>query len=379
MFFKPHAYTGPQILAARMRAQGLHTDTAVTGADPVALLRAMGGAQAQDAAAGLLSAGVRAAPEAGLTAAKIEAARVEARTLVRTWAMRGTLHLLPAADAAWIVPFLAPRLIKGTITRRAQEGFSEDQAAQAVVLIRAALAEHGPLTRAELRDDLTRHGLPNQGQGTVHLIYRAALEGVCVNGPLRAGVETLALVEDWAPAARFLSLPDDEVLALLARRYLAAFAPAAPPDLAAWAGLTLGEARRGFEGLAGKLREVAVDGEAMWLLAEQAEALLARSQRPAVALLPRFDTYLMGYRSRAAMLPEAHKAAVFPGGGIIHPTLVVDGAAAGVWQWQRGKAGLTLALTPFAPLPPAVQRALPLLVESIGRFLDAGPVTLAVA
>ncbi len=368
--------TWPQVLAARMRAQGLPADAAGGGTDPVTVLHRMAGAQAQDAAAGLLSAGVRAMPEAGLTAAAIEAARGEARTLVRTWAMRGTLHLLPAEDAAWIVPFLAPRLIKGTITRRAQEGFNEDQAAQAVALIRAALAEHGPLTRAELSENLTRHGLPNQGQGTVHLIYRAVLEGVCINGPLRDGVETLASLEAWAPAARFQPLPADEVLPRLARRYLAAFAPAAPPDLAAWAGITLGEARRGFEGLAGALREVAVAGEPLWLLADQAEALLAQSTRPAVALLPRFDTYLMGYRSRAQMLPEAHKAAVFPGGGMIHPTLVVDGAAAGSWQWQRAKTGLTITLTPFAPLAPAVKRALPPLVAAIGQFLDAGPVTL---
>lgn len=375
----PLALTWPQVLAARMRAQGLHPATAVAAADPVALLRGLGGAQAQDAPAGLLSAAVRAAPEAGLTVAALEAARVEARTLVRTWVMRGTLHLLPAEDAAWLVPFLAPRLIQGTIRRRAQEGFTEDQAAQAVTLIRRALTERGALTRVELREYLAQHGLSNQGQGTVHLIYRAVLEGVCINGPLRAGVETLALLADWAPAAVFQPLPADEVLARLTRLYLAAFGPAAPADLAAWAGVTLGEARRGFAALAGALRAVAVAGEPLWLLEATADTLLARSKSPAVRLLPRFDTYLMGYHDRTAMLPAAHKIAVLPGGGLIHPTLVVDGAVLGVWQWQRAKGAVRVALTPFAPLAPTVQRALPPVVAALAQSLGAGPLTLASA
>jgi hypothetical protein len=379
MAAKALALTWPQVLAARQRAQRLHPQTAVTGGDPVTLLRAMGGAQAQDQAAGLLSAVLRAAPEAGLTVTTLEAARVEARVLVRTWAMRGTLHLLPAEDAAWLVPFLGPRLIKGSITRRAQEGFNEAQAAEAVKHIRAALAEHGPLTRAELREYLAQHGLPNQGQGTVHLIYRAALEGVCVNGPMRDGVETLALLAAWAPAARFQRRPEAEVLSGLAQMYLGAFGPAEPADLAAWGGITLGEARRGFAAIEAGLREVSVEGAPLWLLAEAAESLLAHARRGAVALLPRFDTYLMGYRQRTAMLPEAHKRRVLPGGGIIHPTLVVDGAVAGAWRWQRSKAGTVITIEPFEPLSTRVRRALPAAAATLERCLGAGPVTLSAA
>ena len=378
MAAQPLTLTWPHALAARLRAQRLHPATAVTSRDPVALLRAMGGAQAQEAEAGLLSAGVRAAPEAGHTAAALEAARVDARTLVRTWAMRGTLHLLPSEDAAWIVPFLAPRLIRGSITRRQQLGFDEDQSARAVALIRAALAEHGPLTRAELRAALAARGLPSEGQGTVHLIYRAVLEGVCINGPLREGAETLALLAEWAPAAVFAPLPEAETLARLARLYLNAFAPAAPADLAAWAGITLGEARRGFAAIAGELREVTVAGAAHWLIAAEADQLLAKTHRPAVRLLPRFDTYLMGYRTRDQALPPAHKARVFPGGGMIHPTLVVDGAVLGAWQWVRGKAVLGLNVQPFAPLSPALRQALPSLAEALAAFLDTEPLTLTV-
>lgn len=355
----------------RLRAQRLHPATAWPTADAAGLVRAVVGLQAQEAAADRLSARARTRPASGLTAEAVEAARVETRTLARAWAMRGTLHLVAAEDLAWLLPLLGPRFVRGAQRRRAELGLDEASSERGVGVIRRALAEHGPQTRAELRAHLQRAGIPNQGQALVHVMYRAALEGVCVYGPDRAGEETLALIDDWAPAARTAPLPEPAAWAELARRYLAAYGPAGPEDLAAWAGMSLSEARQAFAQLVGELAEVRLAGEALYLLARDAEALAAPLPRaPVVRLLPRFDTYLLGYRGRDLVVDAAHSRRVLPGGGMLLATLLVNGRAAGTWQTKRGRDGLALTIVPFAPLPATVRRGVAAETAALGDFLQ---------
>ena len=99
--------TDSQILNLRMRHQSLLAQSSQT-ASIEQVLTDVCGVQAQDLSAGELAAGVRAS---GLTAAQVEAARLKPRSILRIWAMRGTLHLLTAQDACWLNPFLGPRSI----------------------------------------------------------------------------------------------------------------------------------------------------------------------------------------------------------------------------------------------------------------------------
>jgi hypothetical protein len=350
----------------------LHPATALASSDVPGLVRAVVGLQAQEAPAARLSLRARSSPAAGLTDAAVEAERAEARRLVRTWAMRGTLHLLAAEDAAWLLPLLGPRFVRATRKRRADLGLDEAASQRAVVVIRRALADLGPQTRAELRAHLQRHQLAHAGQALIHAIYQAAFEGVCVYGPDRDGDETFALLDDWAPAARPAPLDETRAWGELARRYLAAFGPAAPEDLAAWAGVTLGEARLGFEQARTALAEVPFGAQRLYLLKRDAALLAApRPRAPIVRLLPRFDTYLLGYRSRDLVVDPPYHKRVLPGGGMLLQTLLVNGRVAGTWQTRRARQGQTLAVSPFEPLPPAVRRALAAEAEAIGSFLSA--------
>ena len=72
----------------------------------VDMVRAVAALQAQDAAAAA-HLGIR-ARRPGSTLAEVEAARFEERSVARTWVMRGTLHLIPAEDARWMVALLGP-------------------------------------------------------------------------------------------------------------------------------------------------------------------------------------------------------------------------------------------------------------------------------
>src|SRR4051812_566347 len=215
--------------------------------DPYEVVRAVAGVQAQDSVAGALSIRVR---TRGLTRADVDRALYEERSIVRLWAMRGTLHLVPSEDAAWLVDLLGPLGITGSLRRLQQLGVPAEDVPRAIELIRDTLAEHGPLTRAELMEPLARAGITTDGQAAAHLPGLAAYQGLVCNGPIRGGKPTYVLRDDWL-GSDLPRLPREQAVAELVRRYLRAFGPAEPEDFASWSGLPLRDARAGWPADAG--------------------------------------------------------------------------------------------------------------------------------
>ncbi len=302
--------------AARLRAGGqlLGRRERLSAPD---LVRRLGAVQAQDARAYPLA--LHARTEGLGTGAEEEPG------IVRTWLMRGTLHLAPAEDAAWMRDLLAPRMAATSRRRMGQLGFDEGSAERAVGVVERALHD-GPLTRAQVAALLEREGLPSTGQAPVHVLFRAAARGVLVCG---AG-DTVLLAADRLPPAPAPADPEAE----LARRHLAGRAPARPEDLATWSGLPLGRARRAWEALD------LVELEEGWALRGHVPEPVPRDL---VRLLPMFDELLLGWRDRAPVVPAEHAARVLPGGGILRATVTVGGRVAGTWT----RDGVEL----FAPVP----------------------------
>jgi hypothetical protein len=287
--------------------------------------------------------------------------------------MRGTLHLLATEDFGWLVPLLGPVFVRKSQRRYAELGLTEEMCTNATRAIRGIL----PLTRAELAEQLAEQGLPTEGQAAYHLMRRAALEGAICFGPERGGEPTYVLIDDWVHTGE--GMAGNAARAELVRRYLAAYGPAGPKDLAAWSGLSVSEARAGFESVLDKLLEVEVDGSPSWILKSRAAWLdEPREEGVVVRLLPSFDPYLLGYSSRDLTVPQRYAKRVHPGGGVLRPTLIVDGCAAGTWKLKRGGAGLVVTVEPFEDLGAQVTAALEDEVQDLGRFyeLDA---TLSVA
>jgi len=228
------ARTLPPDLARGLLARGqrLVAPPRSTVSETVAAVAAL---QAQDAGAAAL--GVR-ARRPGSTLAEVEAARFEERSVARTWVMRGTLHLIPAEDARWMVALLGPIGLRKSARRIAELGVGTEEVAAAV---RAALAD-GPLTRRELAEAVRRHvKLPDHPQVAAWLTGVVALRGEIIEGP----ADRFVLFDDWLPGG---SAPADPVVEL-ARRHAYAHPPSAPEDFAVWSGLPVGEARRAYEQL----------------------------------------------------------------------------------------------------------------------------------
>ncbi len=321
--------------------------------------------QAQEKPAAAL--GVR-ARRVELTAADVENALYQEHRVIHTWCMRGTLHFIAAQDVAWMLPLLGPVFIKAGARRNLELGLEDAALESGVEVIQKELDSRGPLTRHELKPALQARGLPTEGQATIHLIAHAALKGqVCV-GPERGGKPTYALLEKWARPRQ----PKEprEALVELARRYLDAFAPAGLPDFTAWSGLSVQDARKGWEVAAGEAVQVEVAGKPAWMpqnrlawLDEPAPAA------PFVKLIPRYDNYLLGYSSRGLVAASEHEARIHPGGGIIHAVVLVDGRAAGTWELKRRGESLELIVDPFEKIPPVVIDGIKAEMAKISHFL----------
>lgn len=338
------------------------------------------GIQAQEAPAAALSIRPR---SAGLVAAAIEHARVQERSIVRTWGPRGTLHLLATADLGWLLSLLGPVFVAGARRRRLELGLDDATCARAIHLLRNILANQGALTRAGIVEQLALHGLHLEGQARPHLLYRAAFEGVICLGPDQGTEPTYVLLEDWlARAHPGQALSESEAYVELTRRYLYAYGPATPQDQAAWSGLPISKIRPAWRHIAHELLEVEIAGSPAWLPKIRASWLdeLSTSElatAPVVRLLPRFDTYWLGYQRRDLAVSPQHAKRINAGGGILHPTLLVNGRAAGIWKTRQKKNRLEIALEPFAQLTPQAHAELEIEIADIARFL-AVPVTLYV-
>jgi hypothetical protein len=355
----------------RLRAQRL---AGRRPGDVAEVARAVGGLQAQDTPASRLAVRAR---STGLDEAAVRRACDQERSVVRTWVMRGTLHLVAAEDAGWLVALLGPGFAAGNRRRRLQLGLDDARCERALAALPAVLAG-GPLSRAGLVAGLAAEGvqIEPKGQAPAHLVGYAAMRGLVCRGPDLDGDEpSYVLLEAWSGAGR--ALDGDDALAELARRYLGGHGPAAPEDLAAWSGLALGRARRAFELVAAELDEVELDGRPLWAPARTLALATGagRSSGPVVRLLGRFDDYLLGWRSRDLVLDPAFAGRVHAGGGWFHPALVVDGRVAGTWRARRAGNRLELTVEPFGGrLPRGARPALEAEAADVGRFLAAEPV-----
>ncbi|MER7457375.1 winged helix DNA-binding domain-containing protein [Micromonospora sp. NPDC126480] len=325
-----------------------------------------GAMQAQDLSSGLWSLGVRLP---ALRQADVSAA-LERREALRTWPMRGTLHLVPPRDARWMLELTGVRVRKAEATRRTQLGLTEVDAERAVEVLGDALAGGGRLTRAQCLATVAAAGIDTSGQRGYHLLSYASLKGVTCLAPNVGAEQTFVLLDEWAPGQH--QMERDEALATLAHRYVRSHGPVTAREFAGWTGLTLTDARRGFDAAGDALAAVRVDGEAAVVDA----ALLDTAPRRAddVLVLPGFDEYLLGYRDRSLMLDPEHVNAIVPGGnGVFQATVVRGGRVVGTWKRKLDPNRVTVTLRPLVPMDERARARVERALARYADFLDRVP------
>jgi hypothetical protein len=336
------------IFAERFTSQGLAGSPEREAADVAGRLLAV---QGQDPRGTRLA--VRARSE-GLTAADVDRALSEERSLLITWLNRGTLHLVRSEDYPWLQMLTTPPLLTSCSRRLRQEGIAPRQGEKAVKTIERSLAREGPLTRQQLRERLDSADVPTEGQALIHLLFLAAVRGVAVRGPIIGKDHAYVLVRDWLDPQP--AWDRDTALAELARRYLVGHAPADDRDLARWAGLPLRDARAGLSAIASEL-------------VERDDGLVHLAKRPPLPevpgprLLGAFDPLLLGWTSRELILgPHTHLVTL---NGIFRPFAMVKGRAVGTWKLNRGK----VTVEPLGRISKQANAALAADAADVERFM----------
>jgi hypothetical protein len=319
--------------------------------DAVEVVRHLGAVQAQDLPGALSSVALR---FTGGSRAGVEVALISGH-VVRSWPMRGTLHLVPAEDLGWILSLTATRMLSAADKRRTDLGITEATIERASDIALAALADGEQLTRKELFAHWAAEGLLRHPQTGIHLLGRLCQEATLVLGPTRGNEQLVASYADWVPSPR--ALARDEALAELARRFLHSHGPATVADLARWASLTLTDSRAGIASIRGELTSIKLDGTE-YLMDPALPDLLAQHRRDALRLrlLPGFDEYLLGYADRSFAVPASFADQIVPGNnGMFRPTIVKAGRVIGTWKRGGATAKPRVEAQPFAELSRADQ------------------------
>ncbi|MDQ5811784.1 MAG: winged helix DNA-binding domain-containing protein [Actinomycetota bacterium] len=361
--------TWPRVLAWRLTRQ--HLDRRAARAEALGVVQQICGLHAQVMSSAELTLWARVED---LEPDAVREALWEERNLVKTWAMRGTLHLLPAAELpTWVGAqgVLKPRHHAPSWLRHF--GLTREEAEALIAAIPEAL-DRRMLTREELAQEVGRLvGSEELGGKLLHswgaLLKPAAFKGYLLFAPSVGQNVRFARPDQWLP--RWEPADTEEAAREVVRRYLAAYGPATREDFARWFGTSSpAQAGRLIEGLGEEIAPVEIEGSQAWMLAEHVPEIEVAEPSGVVRLLPAFDHYVVAApRDREAVLPEALKSRVYRPQGWLSPVLLVDGRMEGLWRHERKGGRLVVEIKPFADQPEWVRRATEEEAERLARFL----------
>jgi hypothetical protein len=297
----------------------------------------------------------------------------EEHRAVRATMMRGTIHLVSAADYRAFRPILAPVLQAGMESILKQRGQQLDVPAL-VAAAAAHIAAEGPRTFDEVRDHLLASN-PGADERAMGYAVRMQLPLVLVpDGSAWSfpSIPRFALAESWLGEP----IAEDAGPEVLLLRYLAAFGPASVADAQTWSGLK--GLRPAFEALRPRL--LTFRDERDRELFDLPEAPRPPADTPApVRFLPEYDNLLLGHSDRRRIVADAHKPQVYLPALRVAATFLVDGQVAGSWKTETKRKAATLHLTPFVPLDKKIRQNLEQEGDRLLRFLEPEAQTYAVA
>jgi hypothetical protein len=327
----------------------------------------IGGVQAQVMSAAELQTGVRVDCRVG----DVRDALWKRKTLVKTWLMRGTLHLVPAEDLPLFTAAMRTRSMRMRNSWLKYVQLSEPEFLALVEAIGEAL-DGQVLTRDELVEKVAK-GRPEHirqvmRSGWGMILKPVARRGLLCFGPSRGQSVTFVRPPQWLSAWR--EVDPDEALVEVARRYLRAYGPATKEDFARWWGQWSGVGKAAWSGLGDELVPVAVEGRRADLLASDAERIAKPRTAESVQLLPAFDPYVMGHSSRDHIVEAANLSKVSRTAGWISAVVLVDGQVAGTWTHVAPKVTLRITVEAFRRLSAKtmaeVRRRADSLAETLG-------------
>lgn len=326
-------------------------------ASPAEVVGWLGAVQSQEYQPATWSLGMR---MRGATSAEIDRAFDEG-AILRTHVMRPTWHFVTPDDIRWLLELSAPRVKRAIAMYCRQVGLDEATFARSNTVIADALRGGKQLLRSELGDALAAAGVDvSDRQRLQFIVFNAELDGIICSGPRRGKQFTYALLVERAPLAR--SLPREEALAELTRRYFISHGPATVRDFSWWSGLTVGDARAGLALVGEALIHEEIEGQSYWFAAD---ALPAAEPTHEAFLLPTYDELLVGYTGFAAATMGGRPRT---NTNQFSATVVLGGQVVGNWRRTITTKAAVIEIAPFEPLGDEQREAIFTAAGRYGQF-----------
>lgn len=332
-----------------------------------------GGIQAQvlSAAELALAARVRA-----LNREDVQKALWQDHTLLKTWVMRGTLHLLPASELPLYIAARSRHDSRNWKGYFAYFGISPEKHEALLSAVPQVLGSE-PMTREQLAAAIAEHtGAPELRDVILQSSWGSPLKQSAFRGDLAFGPsqgQNVTFVNPRAWIGHWPEIEPDEALREMVRRYLLAYGPATPQDFALWwwGGGGLSQAKKTFRSMAEELEEVDVEGWRGSALYTTVEPMQSAKTQNAVHLLPLFDAYTLGIgRDIEPLLPKSLKLRVYRPQGWISAVVLVNGFIKGVWQHETRRAQTAVKVSMFLPSTASVRKGIETEAGRLGAFLN---------
>jgi len=298
------------------------------------------------------------------------------RTIVKTWCMRGTLHLLASSDLPLYVAASKSRLGYRDDKLFKQYGISGNEIERITAGIHKAL-DGCCLTREELASKLARQIKLNPKtrrvlvSGWGSLLQPAALQGVLCFGPSQGPKVTFVRADQWLGKGVDPRENSEEALKTLLRRFLAAYGPITYQEFGHWWGGPPQMAQELMSSISEELDQVEFEGHRAWVRKADAEQILRTPLTQSIRLLPSWDCYVMFYHPRGFLVPWNFRPGVFRQLQGNAPVLLLDGAVAGVWERRQKGRQIELRVEPFVRLNLSDQNRVNEEAIGLGEFLGA--------
>ena len=281
--------------------------------------------------------------------------------IVRTHLFRTTWQLVPGEDYGWMLALCRESALRGLRGWMNANGVSITEAEQDAVqqVFCDVLSKRRSVLKSDFAGALENRGMAMPDQRLSYHIRLAEYAGMLCSGDLTPLKKSYALVAEKLPQTQFL--PREEALARLAGRYFRSHGPATLEDFAWWCGLGLNACKKGMDAIGAELIRERWKGLDLF---SHKDGRSRGFRRGCVHLLPPYDEYLIGYKSRHVALHPDHSHHAHNNRGIFWPVVLLDGEVVGNWNTSSGKVAVDL----FHPELPLDESALKNETERLNTF-----------
>jgi hypothetical protein len=365
------ALNWPQVHAWRMSQHGLSPH--FSSQDFVWAVTRTGGIQAQVASAAELAMCTRVE---GLAPRDVQSAIFQDHTLVKTWAMRGTLHLLSASELPLYVAARDWHLHASWSTYFAEFGLTTAAQQESFLSAIPHVLEQGPLTRQQLADAVAKHmGIAHVRDFILSSSWGSPLKPSAYRGELCFGPgqgKTVTFLNPRAWSGEWQAIEPQLALQDIARGYLRAYGPATSDDFRLWWGCGKTLAKTLFHSIAEELEEVEVEGWRAFALRTTLPFIQSVAPVEQIHLLPLFDAYTIGAPPRGCepLLSAAYKSQVFNQQGWTFAVILVNGSIQGVWQYKLRRSQTVIRVQLFSSSTAAIRKGIEADAERLSYLFE---------